>query len=162
MPTELHNAMGDELRARGSEYGASTGRPRRCGWYDAVAVRYAVRINGLDALAVTKLDVLDGIDRILLCTGYRHKEALLTEFPSTLTVLNACEPVYEELPGWSTPTAGVRHYEDMPPEAKAYLQRIKEVTGVPIAIVSTGSDRADTILVSGGLIDEWCADPVTH
>ena len=162
LPTELHDAMGDELRESGREYGASTGRPRRCGWYDAVAVRYAVRVNGLDALAVTKLDVLDGLDRIPLCTGYRYQGTLLTEFPSTGTVLAACEPVYEELPGWSTPTAGVRRYENLPPEAKAYLQRIKAVTGVPIAIVSTGSDRSDTILVSGGLIDEWCAEPALH
>ena len=159
LPTELHGAMGDQLRESGREYGASTGRPRRCGWYDAVAVRYAVRINGLDALAVTKLDVLDGLDEIPLCTGYRHGDDTLTEFPSNGTTLSACEPVYEMLPGWSSPTAGVRRYADLPPQAKRYLQRIEAVTGVPIAIVSTGSDRDDTILVSGGLIDRWQADP---
>ena len=146
------------MRESGREYGASTGRPRRCGWYDAVAVRYAVRINGLDALAVTKLDVLDGLDEIPLCTSYRHRDEVLTEFPSTAATLAACEPVYEVLPGWSNPTAGVRRYEDLPTRAKTYLQRIEAVTGVPIAIVSTGSDRADTVLVTGGLIDRWQAE----
>ena len=157
LPTELHGESGDRLRESGREYGASTGRPRRCGWYDAVAVRYAVRVNGLDALAVTKLDVLDGLDEIPLCTAYRHRDGIVTEFPSTGAMVAACEPVYEMLPGWSIPTAGVRRYGDLPPEAKTYLRRIKEVTGVPIAIVSTGSDRSDTILVSGGLIDRWQA-----
>ncbi len=158
LPTELHGTMGDQLRESGREYGASTGRPRRCGWYDAVAVRYAVRINGLDAIAVTKLDVLDGLDEIPLCASYRHGDEVLTEFPSTAATLGACEPVYEVLPGWSSPTAGVRRYEDLPPQAKTYLKRIEAVTGVPIAIVSTGSDRADTILVTGGLIDRWQAE----
>ena len=158
LPSELHGEMGDQLRESGREYGASTGRPRRCGWYDAVAVRYAVRVNGLDALAVTKLDVLDGLDEIPLCTGYRHGAEVLTEFPSNPATLTACEPVYEVLPGWSSPTAGVRRYEDLPPQAQTYLQRIEAVTGVPIAIVSTGSDRADTILVTGGLIDRWQAE----
>ena len=158
LPTELHGAQGDELRESGREYGASTGRPRRCGWYDAVAVRHAVRINGLDALAVTKLDVLDGLDEIPLCTGYRHGDEVLTEFPSNATTLAACEPVYEVLPGWSRPSAGARRYEDLPAEAQTYLKRIEAVTGVPIAIVSTGSDRADTILVTGELIDRWQAE----
>ena len=155
LPTELYGEMGDQLRESGHEYGASTGRPRRCGWYDAVAVRNAVRINGLDALAVTKLDVLDGLDEIPLCTGYRHGGGIMTEFPSNGAALAACEPVYDVLPGWSSPTAGVRRYDELPPEATNYLRRIEEVSGVPIAIVSTGSDRADTILVAGGLIDRW-------
>ena len=155
LPTELHGEMGEQLREGGQEYGASTGRPRRCGWYDAVAVRYAVRVNGLDALAVTKLDVLDGLKEIPVCTAYRCGDTLLTEFPSNGGTLAACQPVYERLPGWSRPTAGVRRYGDLPSEAKTYLDRIAEVTGVPIALVSTGSDRADTILVSDGLIDRW-------
>ena len=157
LPTELRGEMGNQLRESGREYGASTGRPRRCGWYDAVAVRYAVRVNGLDALAVTKLDVLDELEEIPLCTGYRYRDAVLTEFPSNGETLATCVPVYEVLPGWSSPTAGVRRYEELPPEAKIYLQRIEAVTGVPVAIVSTGSDRADTILVTGGLIDRWQA-----
>ena len=158
LPTELHGAEGDLLRESGREYGASTGRPRRCGWYDAVVVRYAVRVNGLDALAVTKLDVLDGLDEIPLCTGYRHGDRLIEDFPSSRTVLAECQPVYERLPGWSRPTAGVRRYEDLPPEARAYLARIEALSGVPIAIVSTGSDRADTILVRGGLVERWQAE----
>ena len=158
LPTELHGDEGDQLRASGREYGASTGRPRRCGWYDAVVVRYAVRVNGLDALAVTKLDVLDGLDDIPVCTGYRYGGRLIEEFPAGRTVLAGCEPVYERLPGWSRPTAGVRRYEDLPPEARAYLARIEALSGVPISIVSTGSDRADTILVRGGLVDRWQAE----
>ena len=158
LPTELHGAEGDLLRESGREFGASTGRPRRCGWYDAVVVRYAVRVNGLDALAVTKLDVLDGLDEIPVCTAYRHGDRLLTEFPASRAVLAGCTPVYERLPGWSRPTAGVRRYEDLPPEARAYLARIEALSGVPAAIVSTGSDRADTILVRGGLVDRWRAE----
>ena len=158
LPTELHGAEGDLLRESGREFGASTGRPRRCGWYDAVVVRYAVRVNGLDALAVTKLDVLDGLDEIPVCTAYRHGDRLLKEFPANRAVLAGCTPVYERLPGWSRPTAGVRCYEDLPPEARAYLARIEALSGVPAAIVSTGSDRADTILVRGGLVDRWRAE----
>ena len=157
LPTELHGDMGDALRESGQEYGASTGRPRRCGWYDAVAVRYAVRVNGLDALAITKLDVLDAHDEIPLCIGYRVKGVTVTEFPSNGTTLASCEPVYETLPGWSRPTAGVRDYDELPAAARAYLDRIEAVTGVPIAIVSTGSDRADTIVMRDGLIDRWQA-----
>ena len=158
LPTELHGAEGELLRESGREYGASTGRPRRCGWYDAVVVRYAARVNGLDALAVTKLDVLDGLDEIPVCTAYRCGGRLIEEFPAGRAVLAGCEPVYERLPGWSRPTAGVRRYEDLPPEARAYLARIEALSGVPISIVSTGSDRADTILVRGGLVDRWRAD----
>ncbi|MBM62210.1 MAG: adenylosuccinate synthase [Acidobacteria bacterium] len=155
LPTELHGETGEQLREAGQEYGASTGRPRRCGWYDAVAARYAVRVNGLDALAVTKLDVLDGLEEIPLCTAYRYGDSVLTEFPSRGQSLSDCQPVYERLPGWSRPTAGVRRYDDLPLEAKAYLDRLAEVTGVPIALISTGSDRADTILIRDGLIDKW-------
>jgi adenylosuccinate synthase len=158
LPTELHGSMGDQLRESGREYGASTGRPRRCGWYDALVVRYAVRVNGLDAVAVTKLDVLDALDEIPICTGYRYDGGLLTEFPSNAAVLAACEPVYEMLPGWSSPTAGVRRYEDLPPKARSYLDRIEAVSGVPIAIVSTGADRAETIVIRDGFIDRWQAD----
>jgi len=155
-PTEVRGELEEMLREKGREYGASTGRPRRCGWYDAVAARCAARVNGFDALAVTKLDVLDGLDEIPLCCAYRHEGRELTEFPSRTAALARCEPVYEVLPGWPrNPTAGIRRYEDLPAEAKTYLQRIGEVAGVPIALVSTGSDRADTILVAGGLIDQW-------
>jgi adenylosuccinate synthase len=146
LPTELTGEMGNRLRESGHEYGAVTGRPRRCGWYDAVAVRYGVRINGLDALALTKLDVLDGLDQIDICTGYRCGGRTLTEFPSDVAQLVACEPVYESMPGWTAPTRGVRRFEDLPERARRYVARLEDVSGVPVAIVSTGSERDDTIL----------------
>ncbi len=146
LPTELHGAMGDRLRETGQEYGASTGRPRRCGWFDAVAVRFAARVNGLDALALTKLDVLDGLDHVSVCTGYRCGNRVLREFPADLKLLAGCEPIYEELPGWSRPTRGAKRYEDLPREAQAYVARLEEVTGVPAGILSTGSDREETII----------------
>jgi len=146
LPTELSGEMGQRLRESGHEYGAVTGRPRRCGWYDAVAVRYGVRINGLDALALTKLDVLDGLERIEICTSYRFGSRRLAEFPSDIAQLAACEPVYESMPGWSEPTRGVRRFEDLPDAARRYVARLEEVSGVTAAIVSTGSGREDTIL----------------
>ena len=146
LPTELSGEMGKRLRETGNEYGAVTRRPRRCGWYDAVAVRYGVRINGLDALALTKLDVLDGLESIDICTSYRCGTRTLTEFPSDLGQLAQCEPVYESLPGWSTATKGVRAFADLPEAARRYIARLEEVSGVPAAIVSTGSERDDTII----------------
>jgi adenylosuccinate synthase len=146
LPTELSDDMGQRLRESGNEYGAVTGRPRRCGWYDAVAVRYGVRINGLDALALTKLDVLDGLERIEICTSYRCGSRTLTEFPSDIGQLATCEPIYESMPGWSTPTKGVRRCGDLPEAARRYIARLEDVTGVPAAVISTGSERDDTIL----------------
>ncbi len=145
-PTELSGEMGNRLRETGSEYGAVTGRPRRCGWFDAVAARYAARINGLDGLALTKLDVLDGLERIDICTSYRCGGRTLTEFPSDVGQLAVCEPVYESMPGWTSPTAGVRTYAALPEAARAYIARLEEVSGVRAAIVSTGSERDDTII----------------
>ena len=118
LPTELTGEIGDRLRESGQEFGAVTGRPRRCGWYDAVAVRYAVRVNGLDALALTKLDVLDGLPELQVCTAYRCHGATLTEMPGDTAQLAACEPVYETLPGWTSPTQGARRYDDLPREAQ--------------------------------------------
>jgi adenylosuccinate synthase len=146
LPTELTGEMGNRLRESGHEYGAVTGRPRRCGWYDAVAVRYGVRINGLDALALTKLDVLDGLEQIEVCTAYRCGGRTLTDFPSDISLLAACEPVYETLPGWSRPTKGARRFADLPDAARRYIARLEEISGVPAAIISTGSERDDTIL----------------
>ena len=145
LPTELHGDEGNRLRESGHEYGAVTGRPRRCGWYDAVAIRYSVRINGIDALAFTKLDVLDGLDRVDICTAYRCGGRIVTEFPSEISRLR-CEPVYESMPGWSTPTKGITRFADLPDLARRYLARLEEVSGVPAAIISTGSDRAHTIV----------------
>ena len=140
--------MGNRLRETGSEYGAVTGRPRRCGWYDAVAVRYAVRINGLDGLALTKLDVLDGLEKIDVCTGYRCGGRVLTDFPSDIGQLGQCEPVYESVPGWSEPTKGVRSFDRLPAGAKRYIAKLEEVSGVKAVIVSTGSERDDTIRIA--------------
>jgi adenylosuccinate synthase len=157
-PTELSGEMGNRLRETGSEYGAVTGRPRRCGWYDAVAVRYATRINGLDGLALTKLDVLDGLDHIDICTAYRCGGRTLTDFPSDIGQLALCEPVYESLPGWSAPTKGVRRFDALPDAARRYIARLEEVSGVRASIVSTGSERDDTIVRDEALLLFSAAD----
>jgi adenylosuccinate synthase len=152
LPTELTGEMGDRLRESGQEYGASTGRPRRCGWYDAVAVRFSARVSGIDTLALTKLDVLDGLEEIQLCTRYRLGDRVLQDFPADLKLLAACEPVYERLPGWTSPTRGARDFDALPAEAKGYVRRLEEVTGVPAGIISTGSDREETIIRDPSLV----------
>jgi adenylosuccinate synthase len=157
LPTELTGEIGTRLRESGQEFGAVTGRPRRCGWYDAVAVRYAVRINGLDALALTKLDVLDGLPEIQVCTSYRCKGASLTEMPSDMAQLAACEPVYETLPGWTQPTRSARRHADLPREAQHYVARLEEITGVPASVISTGSAREDTIVRDDSVAAGWFA-----
>ena len=158
LPTELTGEIGNRLRESGQEFGAVTGRPRRCGWYDAVAVRYAVRVNGLDAIALTKLDVLDGLPELQVCSAYRCRGTTLTEMPGDLAQLAACEPVYETLPGWTSPTAGVRDFDRLPREARAYIARLEEMTGVPAAMISTGSAREDTIIRDGSVAARWFAD----
>ena len=155
LPTELSGELADRLRESGQEYGASTGRPRRCGWYDAVVVRYSARINGIDALALTKLDVLDGLSEVRLCTGYRTSSGTLTEFPADLRVLGKAEPVYETLPGWTTPTRGVTRLASLPSEAQRYIRRLEEMSGVPCAIISTGSDRTQTIVRDDTVVQGW-------
>ena len=155
LPTELVDATGQQLRESGNEYGASTGRPRRCGWYDAVVVRYAARVNGLDALALTKLDVLDGFSEIKICTSYRCGGETLTDMPGDLAKLAACEPVYETLPGWDRPTMGITTYGELPEAARNYIKRLEEVSGVPAAIVSTGSDRDHTIVRDDSVAQRW-------
>ncbi len=155
LPTELSGQLAERLRESGQEYGASTGRPRRCGWYDAVVARYAARINGLDALALTKLDVLDGLSEVRICTGYRTTGGILTEFPADLRVLASAEPVYETMPGWSTPTKGVTDYARLAPEAQRYVSRLEEVSGVSCAIISTGSDRNETIVRKDSVVERW-------
>jgi adenylosuccinate synthase len=155
LPTELSGELAERLRESGQEYGASTGRPRRCGWYDAVVVRYSARINGLDALALTKLDVLDDLDEVKICTGYRTSAGTITEFPADLRILTSAEPVYETLPGWSAPTKGVTEFDGLPPEAQRYVKRLEEVSGVECAIISTGSDRAETIVRRDSAVERW-------
>jgi adenylosuccinate synthase len=155
LPTELIGDLAERLREGGQEYGASTGRPRRCGWYDAVVVRYSVRINGIDALALTKLDVLDGLPEIRICTGYHMNGTTVTEFPADLRALAAATPQYETVRGWLAPTRGVTRFEQLPREAQAYVRTLEEVSGVPCAIISTGSDRTDTIIAPGSVVEKW-------
>jgi len=155
LPTELSGEHAERLRESGQEYGASTGRPRRCGWYDAVPVRHSVRINGLDALALTKLDVLDGLEAVQVCVGYKTRLGTITEFPADLRVLTDAEPVYEVMPGWSEPTRGVTRFDRLPREAQRYVRRLEETSGVECAIISTGSDRSDTIVQPGSAAERW-------
>ena len=158
LPTELSGALADRLRETGQEYGASTGRPRRCGWYDAVVVRYSARVNGLDAIALTKLDVLDGLPEVLICTGYTTTgTGTITDFPADLRVLIGAEPVYERMPGWSSPTKGVTEFDRLPAEAQRYVKRLEDVSGVDCAIISTGSDRRETIVKKGSAVELWLA-----
>jgi adenylosuccinate synthase len=157
LPTELSGDLDKQLRETGNEFGASTGRPRRCGWYDAVVVRYSARVNGLDAIALTKLDVLDGLPEVRICTGYRAGDRVITEFPADLQELKSANPIYETLPGWSSPTRGVTEFDRLPAAARRYIARLEEASGVPCAIVSTGSDRAETIVVPGSIVDRWFA-----
>jgi adenylosuccinate synthase len=155
LPTELSGPLADQLRESGQEYGASTGRARRCGWFDAVVVRYSARINGLDGLALTKLDVLDGLPEVRLCTGYRTSNGELSEFPADLRALVDAEPIYETMPGWTTPTKGATRMEQLPAEARRYIERLEAVTGVPCAIISTGSDRDETIVRADSVVAQW-------
>lgn len=146
-PTELDNEVGEELRRVGSEFGATTGRPRRTGWFDALVVRYAVRVNGLTGIALTKLDVLDGFETIKVCTGYLHQGQMLDELPSNAEIFSACTPVYEELPGWQQDITGVRTFADLPENARKYIKRLEELVGCQMAIVSVGPRRDQTIMV---------------
>ena len=146
-PTELFDAMGEHLARRGHEFGATTGRPRRCGWFDAVALRRACRINSVSGLCITKLDVLDGLDTIRVCTGYRYQGRLLATVPAGAEAIAGCEPLYEDLPGWTASTSGVTEYERLPVNAKAYLERLAAITDCPIDLISTGADRAETIVL---------------
>lgn len=147
-PTELADEVGEAIRTAGHEFGTTTGRPRRCGWLDIVVLRYAERMSGIDAFAVTKLDVLDDVDTIKICTDYEYRGEKLTEFPAELKVLAECKPNYIEMPGWKQDITGVRNYEDLPENAKAFLAKVEEITGVKIAIVAVGPGREQTIVRS--------------
>ena len=156
-PTEIAGDLANAIRERGDEYGATTGRPRRCGWFDAVVARYAVRVNGFDTLALTKLDVLDELAEIYVCTGYRFEGRALDELPADSSVLAACEPVYETLPGWRSPTVGLRDWRELPENARRYVERLGELVGAEIGIVSTGPDREETIVRAESAIACWFA-----
>ena len=154
-PTESAGKEAEAMRERGGEYGATTGRPRRCGWFDAVSVRYSVRLNGFDTLAMTKLDVLDEMDELRIATGYRCGNETLEEMPADTWVLERCEPVYEVMPGWKSKTVGVREWSDLPPNARRYVERVAELVGVEVGLVSTGPDREQTILRSRSALASW-------
>jgi len=154
-PTEVAGDLGELIRARGKEYGSVTGRPRRCGWFDAPLLRHAVRVNGLETVAVTKLDVLDPCQRILVGVAYRYRGSLLKELPLEERVLAKIEPVYEERPGWVAPTEGLRRWEDLPPRAHDYLHWLQDLIGCEISLISTGPARDETILVEGSRVLRW-------
>ena len=146
-PTELHDALGKKLQQDGDEFGATTGRPRRCGWFDAVVVRHAVRLNGMTGLALTKIDVLTGFDTIRICTGYEFNGHRLDDFPASSAVLRGITPIYEEWPGWKEPLDKARSLSDLPANARAYIRRLEEVTGASMLMVSVGAARDATILL---------------
>ena len=146
-PTELLDADGEKLRQAGHEFGSTTGRPRRCGWFDTLVLKYAVRVNGLTGVALTKLDVLDGFETIKICTGYEYDGKVLDELPANLAVFEKCRPVYEEMPGWQTGISGAKSFADLPVKAQNYVKRLEELMGCPIVMVSVGPRRDETIML---------------
>jgi adenylosuccinate synthase len=144
-PTEIKGSLGDRLREKGGEYGATTGRPRRCGWIDMVILKHSARINGFTGIAITKLDILDGIDVIKMCTSYRHNGKKYEEFPKEINIFEECEPVYEELKGWSETTVGIKDFNRLPETAKTYIKKIEKILGVEVQIISTGRRRDELI-----------------
>lgn len=147
--TELTDATGDHIREVGFEYGTTTGRPRRVGWFDSVVVRHARRVSGITGLAITKLDTLTGIEKLRICTAYKYNGEIIESFPANLNQLAKCEPVYEELPGWTEDITGVRSLHELPENARHYIERITQLTGIPLSIFSVGPDREQTVVVRG-------------
>jgi adenylosuccinate synthase len=148
-PTELHGEAGERLRRAGNEYGAVTGRPRRCGWFDVPLLRYTAMINGFDSLVITKLDVLDDLDEVPVCVGYRNMKVM----PATFQELEAAEPVYETRPGWKSSTRGLSKFEDLPPLAHDYLKFLGDHIGVEIGCISTGPERNETVFIQGSKLE---------
>jgi len=145
MPTELKDETGDLIRERGHEYGTTTGRPRRCGWFDAVAARFSTRINGFTGSAITRLDVLDTLPQLKICVGYKLDGQTIDYFPGNVATLERCQPIYEELPGWQTSTSHIRQYEQLPPKARQYVTRLEELSSCPVNLISVGKAREQTI-----------------
>ncbi len=143
-PTEFNDSLMEKIRQKGKEFGATTGRPRRCGWFDGVVVNHAVMVNGLDELVVTKLDVLDELDTLKICTGYKFGGKIYNDFPASIKTLTQCRPMYEELPGWRKDTTGITSYAKLPTNAKRYLKRIQELVKTKIVLISVGSERNQT------------------
>ncbi len=146
-PTELANEIGDHIREVGREYGTTTGRPRRVGWFDSVVVRHARRVSGITDLSLNSIDVLTGIETLKICTAYTYNGEVIEEFPANLNILAKCEPVYEELPGWTEDITGCKSLSELPANARHYLERISQLTGIPVAIFSVGPDRSQTNVV---------------
>jgi len=147
MPTELKDKMGDFIRQRAHEYGATTGRPRRCGWFDAVAGRFSAQINGFSSIALTRLDVLDTFDSVKICTAYELDGGTLDHFPSDLAILDKCQPVYEELPGWQTSISAIRDRKQLPSQALHYIARLEELLSCPASVISVGAKREQAVIV---------------
>jgi adenylosuccinate synthase len=145
MPTELKNETGELIRQQAHEFGTTTGRPRRCGWFDAVAARFSTRINGFTGAAITRLDILGALPRLKICVGYKLDGETIDYFPSSVVALERCQPVYEELPGWQSSISDIRDYEQLPSQAKQYLARLEELISCPINLVSVGAEREQTI-----------------
>lgn len=148
-PTEISGHVGEALRQKGGEYGATTGRPRRCGWLDFVGLRHAVRVNGLTGIAITKLDILDGLDSIKVCVAYKYRNTLLRDFPKEFSLLQETRPVYEEMEGWKKSTIGIKRFEKLPKNAQRYIRRIEKTLGVSVDMISTGQRRDELIMVRG-------------
>ena len=147
MPTELKDEIGDLIREKAHEYGATTGRPRRCGWFDAVAGRFSAQINGLTDIALTHLDIYDGFSSIKICTAYKFNDEVLTSFPRDVAILEKCQPIYEELDAWQESISGIRNFEKLPVRARNYMSRLEDLLSCPISLVSVGADRRQIILV---------------
>ncbi len=146
-PTEIRDSLGEKIRDKGGEYGATTGRPRRCGWLDMVILKHSARINGLTGIAVTKLDILDGLDFLKICTAYRFKGKIYEEFPKEINIFNECEPVYEKVQGWKTSTQGITDFDKLPGAAKVYIKKIEKMLRMKVHIISTGQRREEIILL---------------
>ncbi|MFC1934162.1 adenylosuccinate synthetase, partial [Chloroflexota bacterium] len=147
MPTELKDETGDLIREQAHEYGTTTGRPRRCGWFDAVTARLSSRVNGFTGAAITRLDILDILPSLKICVGYELDGKNIDYFPSSIAALDKCQPIYEELPGWQVPTTHIREYEQLPPQARQYIARLQEIISCPVSLISVGSAREQTIEV---------------
>jgi adenylosuccinate synthase len=146
MPTELNDEVGEAIRERGHEYGTVSGRPRRCGWFDAVAARLSTRINGFTSIVVTRLDILDNMPELKICTAYKLDGKTIDYFPASIAALERCQPVYETLPGWDKPTSDARKFKDLPPNAQKYILRLEELLGCPASLISVGAHREETIV----------------
>ena len=147
LPTELNDSVGKQIQKTGKEFGATTGRPRRCGWFDALMCKYSIMVNGLDAIVLTKLDVLSGFEEIKICVGYKYKNKIIKNFTTNIEILENCEPIYEELSGWKEKLDNVKSFKELPENAKKYIKRIEELLQVPVCIVSIGPERSQTIVL---------------